>query len=451
MCGIVGVINGEASHVGITDVTKYIEQGTHVGQLRGDDSTGMFQVSRAGVVSVHKAPMDGYQFSQTKRFKSLANKTDTSIATIVHNRAATRGGVSYENCHPFEHSDKEKYLVGVHNGSLFGTPYTYDKIDFNVDSDYAFYRIFKDGTKAFKDLNGAYAFVWYENDGKIRVACNGERSFSFAFIHKKNAMLIASEAGMLWWLAQRNGIEIDDILSPESHRMLTFDPSSELRAFTDVKIDKFSKTMEMPAKVLWPEKKGVQQGNFLSPAQGTGAFSATKTGASALDTVSTELETYFKIGQDVDFYPDKEGCTPTQLVGTVLIEKPDNKTASVRAILSPATTQLSNNVRAGHIEYIVTSVRNFTKSTAGNGEILLCSGVTMTSAAQRELDLSDFIDGPGLIPLTKQEFREMTKNGCVCCKTPLTVQDGIDGSMGWNTSTSEPICSSCIRELAGVN
>lgn len=432
-------------------MTKYIEQGADVGRLRGDDSTGMFQVSKAGVVSVHKAPIDGYQFSQTKRFKTLANKADVSTITVVHNRAATRGGVTYENCHPFEHSNKEKYLIGVHNGSLYNTPYTYDNLDFTVDSDYAFYRIFKDGTEAFKDLNGAYAFVWYENDGKLRIACNGERSFSFAFIHKKNAMLMASEAGMLWWLAQRNGLEIDDILSPESHRLLTFDPASELRAFTDVKIDKPTKIIDIPPRVLWPEQKGVQQGNFLTPVRGTVASSATGTQATAQVIVSTELETYFKVGQDVDFYPDKEGSTAAQLVGTVLIEKPNNETAHVKAILSPSTLHLSNNVKAGHIASIVTTVRNFTKSTAGNGEILLCSGVTMTSAAQREIDLTDMIDGPGLIPLTKQEFRDMTKNGCVCCKAPITVQDGIDKNVGWNTSTGEPICVTCVKELAEMN
>lgn len=184
-------------------------------------------------------PLEGGMFADTKRARTMINAVDTSRCTIMHHRKqAATGSVNFENSHPFEHSDTERYLVGVHNGSLTGTPSKYDGIDFDVDSDYALYRIFKDGIEAFKDIQGSYAFVWYENDGNLRIACNGERELSIAFVHKKNSMLIASEPSMLYWLAERNNIKIDDILQPDKFKLLTFDLEGDLRDFTDDAISK---------------------------------------------------------------------------------------------------------------------------------------------------------------------------------------------------------------------
>ena len=438
------MINGEATSAGLLKVCDYVEQGSKVGVLRGDDSTGMFQVDRKGVVHVHKLAMRGEQFAETKRAKRMFSAADSSVATILHHRAATRGIVSYENSHPFEHSDKERYLVGVHNGSLMGTPYTYDGLEFNVDSDYAMYRLFKEREEAFKHFNGAYAFVWYENDGKIRIACNGERAFSFAFIHKKNAMLIASEANMLWWLAARNELELDDILAPESHRMLTFDPSSELRAFTDVKIDKYT----APVHVPYVHNRGGHGQNFHQAGgttQQLTVFSAKDQDNVGLD-VTVSGSGMFRPGQDIEFYPEADKCSVQQFGGTVIEEVQGRGPVVIPAILSPGNAKMLDNIKANLTDFIVCKVRSVTKKQ-GEPDVLLLDSPELAVARSRE-NLLDFIEGPGRLPLTRTEFKEMTKNGCALCSSSISVQDGIDGCIGWNTTSQEPICTACIAELS---
>lgn len=437
MCGLLGVVNGESHWKDVSGLCKYVEQGATVGVLRGEDSTGMFQVHRNGAVKVHKLAMEGGMFATTKVAKDMFNNADTSRATILHHRAATRGAISHENAHPFEHSDSQRYLVGVHNGSLYNTPTKYDNIDFDVDSDYAFYRIFKDGAKAFGDFNGAYAMIWYENDGKLRIACNGERAFSFAFLHKKNAMLIASEAGMLWWLAKRNDLEIDDILSPENHKLLTFDLNGDLRAFTDMPVEKYSYT--------FTNTSGSSGGGSTSSLNFRGSPASSVT---SQDTAHGDV-TPLKEGMDVEFYPTVEGSTALQLVGDIMIDTVGQGMPTVmKAVLSPSSTQLMDNVRAGLIDHIFTTVRGVSKATDGT-DLVLCSGVTLSVSNPKGMiqETEDFVEGPGGVPLLEEEFRDLTKNGCGICKGHVFLSDAREGLVGWNTTTKDPICPVCVESL----
>lgn len=293
MCGIVGVVNGKGATSARSAVCKYMEHGTLTGMLRGADSTGVFQVSPSGGVQMHKLPVDGYMFRSSKRFSGLINDVDISSVTIMHHRAATKGSVNYDNCHPFIHEDGDRYLIGVHNGSIRNAPARYEGEEFYVDSDYALYRIFKEGKEAFKNLDGAYAFVWYEDDHKLRIACNGERIFSFAFCHKKNSMLIASEPRMLEWLAERNSIDIDDVLQPDAHRLFTFDLNGDLRHFESEPFEKYKGSAMGGASV---------QSNF------------TRSGTRGQSTTTT--------ADLVEFYVDEKKSTDTRLVGEVMMDSP---------------------------------------------------------------------------------------------------------------------------------
>src|SRR5690606_27734200 len=91
-----------------------------------------------------------------------------------------------------------------------------DNIRFDVDSDWLYYRMAKDGAaKALGECDGAYALVWTQGDEHIYIAANAERSLHWAKVRGDNCILVASEAAMLYWLASRNSLDIEDIQLPD--------------------------------------------------------------------------------------------------------------------------------------------------------------------------------------------------------------------------------------------
>ena len=375
MCGIAGLVNAESNLFANNNYCKFVEQAAITGVLRGVDSTGMFQVDKKGDAVVYKLPVAGGVFAETRVAKALFNNVDVSPLTVLHHRAATRGRVNYDTSHPFEHVIGNRYLVGVHNGSLTNTPDTYDGIDFSVDSDYALYRILKDGKAAFSEFAGAYAFVWYEDDHKLRIACNGERSFSFAYVHKKNTMLMASEPSMLYWLAERNNLEIEAPVQPDKFKLLTFDLDGDLRDFTDEAIDK-------------PKIKAITYNNGGSSKQEN--FSQTPTGsaksADHAEVVSITCATrdLLKHGDEVEFFPDKSTSTATQLQGDVLVDNIESGCTLIPSLLTPVPRALYSNLLSDQVVSVVAKVRGWSTTVDKDGKstgsiLLLGDAITSTN------------------------------------------------------------------------
>lgn len=442
MCGILGVVSGEQQWNGLQDTCKFLRQGATTGVLRGIDSTGMFQVDKRNVVDVHKLPISGNQFVETRRATSMINKADSSRITIMHHRAATRGSVNYENTHPFTHADEKRMLVGVHNGSLNNTPATYDGMSFDVDSDYAFYRIFKEGKEAFKNLYGAYALVWWENDGKLRIVCNGQRDLHFAFIHKKNAMLIASEEGMLSWLAQRNDIKLDAILRPDEHKLLTFDPSKELRDFEDESISK--PHYKATATVVNNTYRGGSNTNFPHRQETLPSVGGAGGGFS------------LAVGKEVLFYPTMAESDSKQLVGQVQIPSGSSDGPQFRyldAILSCANPSLYSNIKANSIDFLTAKIRAIsTHMPEDKATVLLLLsdpeiGVGEEKEDRVEQSDDEWAEGPGGGTIGPLEFSLLTKDGCAICTKTISWSSAKKGSIGWDVNSKQAICGGCAKQL----
>lgn len=98
----------------------------------------------------------------------------------------------------------------MHNGSLTGWTQKPNGKDYYVDSNWALAHIFNRGIEAFKDFEGSYCFVWWDtaNPGMLNIALNKERPMNVAITGKKD-MAFASEAGMLYWLMERNFMDVD--------------------------------------------------------------------------------------------------------------------------------------------------------------------------------------------------------------------------------------------------
>lgn len=245
MCGIFGVVNTvNSEHAGMRD---YMLDAVIAGAVRGVDSTGIFSISKRDnkktSIFYDKAAMNGTQFLQVNDGNGgiLLRQSGRNFITIGHHRAATRGEVTDDNAHPFLHwREDSTAVVGVHNGTLNNWNAKEDGRSFHVDSNWLYYKLAhaEKVEEQLAQFNGALALAWHDtrHPGKLFLYTNGGRPLSIAFLDPAytkgpvNKMLIASEAGMMSWLAKRNNIDLLDnkILNLRPRHLYTFDATKDV-------------------------------------------------------------------------------------------------------------------------------------------------------------------------------------------------------------------------------
>jgi hypothetical protein len=114
---------------------------------------------------------------------------------IGHTRAASVGGISKDNAHPFQYS-AERRVIGVHNGTLSNHAELNTKYNrtFEVDSMHIFKHLAE--ARSLSDIRGHGAIVYFEDDKLHFSRFNGGQ----LAIHK-------FEGGGLIWSSQDNHLE----------------------------------------------------------------------------------------------------------------------------------------------------------------------------------------------------------------------------------------------------
>lgn len=213
MCGIVGIINGTGYRTASKPLCDYLANAIVADSLRGMDSTGIVQKGRDRKMYWAKEAVDGSTFVKMPVAHGYIRDADDSPFTLVHNRAATEGKVTAKNAHPFEHlgNGGKRWVIGVHNGTLNDWKKYQSAEGFEVDSDWALSRIAEEKEDAFTKFDGAYTFVWYDDEkpDSLFMARNALRPMWINYIKGTNRMIFGSEAGMMAWLAGRNGLQVD--------------------------------------------------------------------------------------------------------------------------------------------------------------------------------------------------------------------------------------------------
>ncbi len=218
MCGIVGVINPGGKYVQGT--RKIFQEIVFADVLRGPHSTGLAKINKDDV-DWRKAATPPWEFFRIKNVDEFMNVGINGADFLIgHNRFATRGEVSNENAHPFQH----KHITLVHNGTLFGG-WQKDlqvKKGIEVDSEGIAYAISKQGIEAVSPLLvGAYALVWHDAEKKsLNLLRNKERPLFL--MYSKELILYGSEVGLLRWVLTRNGMIPEKWEEVQTHHVYSF-------------------------------------------------------------------------------------------------------------------------------------------------------------------------------------------------------------------------------------
>lgn len=485
MCGIFGILaNPKSTMAQLRPLDAWAEDACILGTIRGEDSTGIFQVRRAHKeIKQFKLPYNGFLFSKEARARELITNVDISTITIGHHRAATRGSISIENAHPFEHksADGKRHVIGVHNGGLQNHSTLEDGIRFDVDSDWAMYQIMKyGGSEAISKMNGAMALVWMEEDGKVRMYTNGKRPIHFAFCKDMDAMLIMSEHEMLYALASRNDIVLEDsIMYPSNDKkILVFDPS-DLQNFTEEK----TKPWTAPVYVqrtpvggtvvhgrqhtdmvprIGPSLPTTSHGGYSDGGQKTHqGFRVIRDDDSCRKAINLHVgeSAYFTIQSGED-----GGTDPNTVVGEVFKKRSDKDEVFEYAMILNVSAALKKNIvdavnSQGQVECRVLGMAQLRVNEADYSAAVLGlpnSIVFGDSAEDGDGGVSDeddfftalVIPGPAGLLISKERFDELTGDGCACCSSAFTVKDAHDNKIIWvagDVGGMQPVCGDCIQ------
>jgi hypothetical protein len=208
MCGLSCVINNDIPDNKVRD---FMEQALFVNTLRGNDSAGLFSINKEGGSLYFKKPFAGPDLLELPGAELVLN-FDNPRFMVGHNRASTRGSAhSVHHAHPISH----EHIILVQNGTLTTT---YGLVEsggggFVHDTTAIAEAMVKRGEKATLELlEGSYALIWYNfKTNSLNFARNTERPLWLGQIKGDKGWLIASEDGMISWLAQRNSIDLKGI------------------------------------------------------------------------------------------------------------------------------------------------------------------------------------------------------------------------------------------------
>lgn len=224
MCGLVGVVGKGLMH----NHVKWFEHALYVDGIRGFDSTGIAIINKADDLPlIYKKAMVPSDFMDTRTYNTVMKDAYKSVGLLGHNRAATAGKIKHSTAHPFVHN----HITLTHNGTLFSYYKLPEGKNFSVDSEAICYAISDIGVhETVKLLDGAYALAYHNSENStFNMIRNDDRPLHYAYVKDKEVMLYASEAGMLQWLADKNDLELEEIIAVPEDLHLSFDLAGEIR------------------------------------------------------------------------------------------------------------------------------------------------------------------------------------------------------------------------------
>ncbi len=200
MCGMAGVLSSNMMSGDLSILRNLLL----LNMFRGEDSTGMFDVTPGQKPVVHYwKSVEHPTWFLTESFYPTWNarwKKTMPVLAAVHCRAATQGKIKKENAHPFKHG----HILGMHNGTITNKFLNRDKFD--TDSEAIFYNIYTHGIEKalgeIQDKDPAFALIWYDTkERSINFIRNSRRTLYYSEAYKDTLYWSSDDAHLKMGIA----------------------------------------------------------------------------------------------------------------------------------------------------------------------------------------------------------------------------------------------------------
>jgi len=223
MCGLLGWVSKYSNGFSPDEATA-VRELMWLTQLRGQDSTGVVQVTTKGEIDSLKRLGPPQVLMRDPDFDVWEKKLIARGRFMFgHLRAATRGTVTIDNAHPFylPRDNGSPGITIVHNGTLPWQDTFRDYSQYNVDSMWMGHHIAQEGPEeVFSRIEGPIATIWWDElDQSLNVYRNAERPLYF-WEPDEGGILINSELENIIWISYRH-----NILAKKA-RVTAFEPGS---------------------------------------------------------------------------------------------------------------------------------------------------------------------------------------------------------------------------------
>lgn len=420
--------------------------------IRGADSTGIFSsskyVEKNEIVKDTGTPFDG--ILDSKGGKSVFFNNNKLL--IGHNRAATKGKVTPENAHPFEHD----HIVGVHNGTIRKQHLFLDHTKFEVDSDNLYYNLSKEGLEeTLKKTDGAYALVYYDKEQQeVNFVRNNERPLYYMYSEDGKCLFWASEPWMLEVALFKANIKHGQVMQFTAlnwYRLSIPTAPQGSRFLPDGILGKFRvkpiKEYEAPPVITYPQKNKWNQHWEEYDDDDPIAKPPFKGNTRVIELVGKK----FFSAQDFDgcvgkflhfevksIDGDKEGnihceTTPTNTgikIGIPAKLFPPTKNSILWGMFDVGDKFMARVKRVTRISggaYLLLDIRSLSES----GRRQIKKEIEEGSYDPNEEDMPDPLVEVGTEKkaVTSRELRKLMQDGCVMCTGPL--HPGHEDTFGW--------------------
>lgn len=209
MCGLFGAKNS----VYLSSVEQNVV--TRMGYIsidRGEDSTGLgvlVKRNKQHKGRIYKSTLPSGPFLYSTKTKEWLKENQAPMILMGHTRAATKGGITYNNAQPYVSGS----IVGMHNGTIDAF---YDEKSGYSDSKFFIDMIAKEGIKAalekaYTTSKAAFAVIWFDVVAKkIYMIRNLERPLWLQKSRAGSSCFWASERRILEWGHARNTVNLHD-------------------------------------------------------------------------------------------------------------------------------------------------------------------------------------------------------------------------------------------------
>lgn len=227
MCGVYSIIARGKSGLSHDD-SEVLKQMMLDTVQRGDNSSGLFmteyQHPEASPTGVKVLGGPHNIIYNDKLWKDICRNIQVKAGAVVgHGRYATKGKVTAQNAHPFQH----EHITLVHNGTIH-RGVSYQKkgdVDIDVDSHALAVAMAEKGVaQALAEIHGAYAVIVHDaKEQCIYVARNNERPLHIYSNHYRH--YIMSEGPFLDVILERYNKKIKDshIMYFTPEKLIKFD------------------------------------------------------------------------------------------------------------------------------------------------------------------------------------------------------------------------------------